>query len=265
MQNAEARRGTATHSLEAVYEPYRPLFVPKPVAENLWVVDGGIIRMSWLGVKVPFPTRMTIIRLGNGDLWLHSPVEARPELVQAVSELGRVRYLVSPNPIHYWWLGDWRAPFPEARALGLSGAEKAAERRGFRFDAYLDSEGPSPWGPEIEQVLAPGGYMNEMVFFHAASRTLILTDLIENFEPSRLRSRFWRFMMRITGAADPDGKAPIDLRLTFLPRRRQLRQAVERMLAWHPERVILAHGRWYESDGESELRRGMRWTGVGNG
>ena len=52
-----------------------------------------------------------------------------------------------------------------------------------------------------------------------SSRTVVLTDLIENFEPQRIRSRFYRGLVRLSGAAHPDGKAPIDLRLTFWPRR----------------------------------------------
>jgi hypothetical protein len=31
------------------------------------------------------------------------------------------------------------------------------------------------------------------------------------------------------------------------------------ILAWHPQRVILAHGRWYERDGAAELKRAFSW------
>jgi hypothetical protein len=52
---------------------------------------------------------------------------------------------------------------------------------------------------------------------------------------------------------------PRDMRRTFLGQRRQLGAAVERMLAWQPERIVLAHGRWYPRDGTAELRRAFRW------
>ncbi|MDQ2763899.1 MAG: DUF4336 domain-containing protein [Pseudomonadota bacterium] len=35
-------------------------------------------------------------------------------------------------------------------------------------------------------MLVPGGMFSEAVFFHEPSRTLILTDLIENFELDRI-------------------------------------------------------------------------------
>jgi hypothetical protein len=63
------------------------------------------------------------------------------------------------------------------------------------------------------------------------------------------------------GAADPDGKAPIDLRLTFLGGKDVARASFERMLSWGPEKVIMAHGRPYERDGAAELRRAFRWLG----
>jgi hypothetical protein len=32
------------------------------------------------------------------------------------------------------------------------------------------------------------------------------------------------------------------------------------MLGWDPERIVLAHGRWYEANGSAELRRAFRWV-----
>jgi len=52
---------------------------------------------------------------------------------------------------------------------------------------------------------------------------------------------------------------PRDLRLTFRQHKPQMRAAVAQMIAWEPERIILAHGRWYAHDGAAELRRAFRW------
>ena len=87
---------------------------------------------------------------------------------------------------------------------------------------------------------------------------MLLADLIENFELDRIQQR-WRWLMRAAGVADPDGKAPLDMQLSFLFRRRALREIVRTLIDWNPERIILAHGRWYETDGAAELRRAFRW------
>jgi hypothetical protein len=49
------------------------------------------------------------------------------------------------------------------------------------------------------------------------------------------------------------------MRLAFIGRKRLLRQAVRQMIDWEPRRVILAHGRWFERDGQRELIRAFDW------
>ena len=242
------------------FVPYAPLNVPKKVADDLWIVDGPEIRMGMLGLGVPFPTRMTIVRLNDGGLFVHSPVAPAPDLFAAVEALGPVRHLVAPNSLHYWWLPDWKARFPQARVHAVPGLQRKAKRR-LRVDAEL-GDAPAPeWAEQMDQVLIRGP-LTEADFFHRASRTAILTDLIENFEPTRIRPRWLRLLVRAGHAADPHGSAPYDMRLSFLGRRRALRAGVRRMLAWQPERVILAHGRWYAKDGAAELARAFAWVGA---
>lgn len=103
--------------------------------------------------------------------------------------------------------------------------------------------------------------MEEVDFFHKPSKTLILTDLIENFEPKRVHSRILRFLMKLGGVTDPDGKLPIDLYLTFFGRKKLLKFAIQRMINWAPDRIIITHGRWYKKDGVKELRRAFRRLG----
>ncbi len=50
-----------------------------------------------------------------------------------------------------------------------------------------------------------------------------------------------------------------ELRGRFSRHLPQLRQAVEQMIAGNPERVIIAHGSWYQSNGAAELRRAFDW------
>ena len=86
----------------------------------------------------------------------------------------------------------------------------------------------------------------------------MLTDFIENFEPGKLGNFLMHWLTRLAGVQDPNGQMPRDMRLTFSRHKPELRVAVERMI--NPERIILAHGRWYEKDGTAELRRAFRWV-----
>lgn len=215
--------------------------------------------MDYAGVRLPFQTRMTIVRLPDGGLWLHSPTEPHAELMGRVAALESVRFLVAPNTLHYWWIPEWSDRFPEAQVWIAPGLETSA-KRALPPARVLADDPPDAWAGAIDQVLVRGGMLTEVDFFHRPSRTLVLTDLIENFEPGRVRRAWLRWLLRLAGAADPDGKAPIDMQLSFLGRRRHVRAAARRMIAWDPKRVILAHGRWYAENGTAELRRAFRWV-----
>ncbi|MBI1181944.1 MAG: DUF4336 domain-containing protein [Alphaproteobacteria bacterium] len=237
---------------------YAPLDTLKDVAPDVWVVDGPVIRFGMPWPKFSFPTRMTILRLADDDLFVHSPTRLTPDLRRAVEREGRVRWIVGPNRLHYWWIPDWRAAFPGAEVYL---APKVRRQAGDRIDfeaRTLDGSAGYPWDKEIDTLPVAGDFMTEIVFFHRPSRTLVLTDLIENFEAERLGPAF-RLVARLGGVLAPHGGMPRDMRLTFRHQREALRTAVERMIAWRPERIVIAHGRWFETDGVAALRRAFGW------
>jgi len=236
---------------------YEPINTLKSVAENIWIADGPEIRFGPRGLKMPFPTRMTIVRLAEG-LFVHSPTQLAAGLRADVEALGKVRWIVGPNRIHYWWIPQWHEAFPDAAVfLAPRIREQAGGHIAFA-SSCLGSESGYPWDEEITTLPVSGSYMTEFEFFHHGSRTLILTDLIENFEPWKL-SLWMRLLTWLGGVQDPNGSMPRDMRVSFSSRKAELRGAVETMIGWAPERVIIAHGRWYEQNGTAELRRAFRW------
>jgi hypothetical protein len=246
---------------------YEPLLTLKPVAPGLWICDGPLI--SFYGL--PFPTRMTLVALDGGGLFVHSPVALSPALLAELRALepitGPVAHLIAPNWIHYAHIPAWQRAFPEALTHAAPKVEARAAAYGLplKVDHPLGDAAPEAWAGQLDQLLVRGSDVHqEVVFFHRASRTLILTDLIENFEPHRCPA-WTRPMLAVAGTRDPDGKAPLDMRLSFRfgeggRGMALLRAALEQMLAWQPERLLLAHGRWYPEGGTAELRRAFRWA-----
>lgn len=233
--------------------PYAPLNVLKPVAADLWIVDGPTIRFPF-GVGLPFPTRMAVVRVPGQGLFIHSPTVLTPELHREILDLGRVRWLIAPNRLHHAWIAQWAAAFPSADVFAAPGVDLRRTR--VAATQPLDHAGGYPWEQALSTLPVAGRYMTEVVFFHHRSRTLILTDLFENFEPARVRSRLMRWLIRIGGVAAPHGGPSLDLRMTFP--RAVLTAAVAQMVAWNPERILLAHGRWIAANGAAELRRAFR-------
>jgi hypothetical protein len=245
--------------------PYAPLHTLKPFGPEIWIADGGVIRMAYLpGTSLPFTTRMVVVRLSDGGLWLWSPVEPDPALRAEIDALGPVAHIVSPNAIHYAHIPAWAAAYPAARVWASPSVRRRAKSQGIAvgFTDDLADAPPPAWAADIDQTIFAGSrLLKEVVFFHRESRTLILADLIENFEPARIRGRLLTALMRLGGVVDPHGSTPVDLRLTFLGRKARARKSLRRLLAWAPDRLVMAHGRPYETGAMAELRRAFRWLG----
>ena len=240
---------------------YTPLNTLKPLAPAIWIADGPLVHMAALGLRAPFPTRMTVVQLADGGLWCHSPIAPDQALFAAIDALGPVRHLVSPNLLHYAHIAAWKRRYPQAIAWASPGVrERAASQHiEVHFDADLDDAPPADWAGTIDQLRFRGSrVLQEIVFLHRASATLIVADLIENFEAAKLPTTM-RWIARLGGVIDPDGKAPLDMRLTYLGRKAEARACLARMLAWQPRRVILAHGRCYLDNAAAELARAFRW------
>lgn len=236
---------------------YPPLDVLKPVAENLWIVDSGPLR----ALGMPLPVRMTVIRLSNGELWLHSPTRYEADLHRAISALGPIRHLVAPNIAHWTFLKAWQEHCPEALTWAAPNlAERRQVRRaGVRLDRVLSDDVPDAWRQDLQQVVVPGGLgFREVAFFHAPSSTLILTDLVLNLEAGKMPALL-RPLLRLAGMTAPHGMPPPYLRLAVKLRASDAASAVRRLIALGPERVVFTHGAWFERDGTASLRRSMRW------
>ncbi|MHC4447950.1 MAG: hypothetical protein ACYSXF_09250 [Planctomycetota bacterium] len=100
-------------------------------------------------------------------------------------------------------------------------------------------------------------FMEEVVFFHRSSRTLILGDLIENHDPSIL-SAWHRVVARANDMLAPDGTTARIYRLSFW-RRAEARRAINEVLSWEPRRVVVMHGPCVEDNAVAFLHHAFGW------
>ena len=233
---------------------YPPLKRLKPVAENVWIVDSGPIRPG----GIPLPIRMTVVRLRNGDLLLHSPSEVSNALIDELRALGPVCHLVAPNIAHWTFVQDWRARFPDATTWAAPGLRDRAQVRasGLRLDRDLSGRAPPEWEGEIAQGIVESADYSEVFFFHRQTRTLILTDIVQHLHSDRLPALTRAFVL-LSGA--DAGTTPRYLRAMLRLRHGKAARAFEAMLNLEPERVVFAHGAWFEQDGADRLRQALKW------
>lgn len=226
-----------------------------PFGENLWLADGPVVESY--GFR--YPTRMAVIRLDEGGLFVWSPVALTEELRAAVDALGVVRFLVTPTAMHHVALPGWRAAYPDAKLVAAPGSRERASHIAFDDDL---TDAPSPaWAREIDQVLVRGNRIaTEAVFFHRASRTVLIADLLQQFPPGWFSG--WRALVakldRMTGA---EPQTPMKFRMAFADRK-AARADLRRILDWPVEKVVIAHGAPVTADGKAFLARAFGWLGA---
>jgi hypothetical protein len=223
----------------------------QPVGDEIWIADGPIVH----AYGIPFPTRMAVVRLDGRRLWLWSPIKLDEELRREIDHLGEPTDAVTPNKLHHLALGDWAKAFPSMSLYAPPGLTR--KRPDLRFSAELEAAVPAAWGGQIDQVPIEGNiFMTEVFFFHRASRTCLVGDLVQRRGDD---GKTWkRWLVELGGVGGPEGGTPRDGRLTFWNRRRA-RACVERALAWAPRRLVMAHGPCVLEDGAAVLRRAMSW------
>jgi hypothetical protein len=217
--------------------------------DGIWVVDRPL-RLG--GIEIG--SRMTVIRLGDGSLLLHSPVLCDDEARRDVEALGPVRFLFAPNKVHHFFVAAWKEAYPSAKLLAAPGLRE--KRPKIPFGAVLDGEAPEAWRSCVQTELFQGAsWINEIVLFHASSRTLVLTDLAMNFHSApNLRTEIWQRLFDVRNRFGPTRL------VRFLIRDRvAARASLDRILAWDFERVTMAHGDPLETGGKAALRDAYAW------
>jgi len=221
----------------------------RALAQDIWVVERP---QRFYGLEVG--TRMTVIRLADGSLLLHSPVALDADLRRELDAIGRVRFAVAPNRVHHLYAGEVAEAYPGARLWVGPGLER--KRPDLVFEGVLGDEAPAEWKGQVDQVFFRGRpYENEVVFCHRASRTLILCDLAFNFGPrAAAPTRLLMRLLRSYGRFGPSKLDPLLIR-----DRRAARESLERILGWDFDRVVVAHGDVLASGGREALREGYSW------
>lgn len=224
----------------------------QPFADEIWIAAGPTADVAGF----TYPTRMAVIRLSGGRLFIWSPVALSEDLRAAVEALGEVAFLIAPNSLHHLFLPEWKAAYPQARLFAAPGL--ADRRRDIAFDAELGDKPAGEWAAEIDQVVFAGNRITEeVVFFHRASRTAIFTDLIQHFPPGWFTG--WRALVaKLDLMSAPRPEVPRKFRVATSDRR-AARAALQRILAWPTDRVLMAHAPPVEAGGRAFIARTFRW------
>jgi len=215
------------------------------VAGAIWTVDYPV---RYAGAR--FRARMTVIRLGDGRLILHSPCDIDADLRAAITAIGPVGWIVAPGTFHHLHVGAAQAAFPDASTLICPGVE--AKQPGLAHDGVLGDVPPGDWRDEIDLAHVPGNrIIAEVLFFHRPSRTLIVTDLIELIGDrtegvDRVLRFWWKWVTFMWNKPRPAPEYTMGWR-----DRRAAGRVLRRVLEWDFDRIVLAHGDLVTENGKA--------------
>lgn len=236
--------------LMALASPRRVLdFAPPPreLAAGVWALDR---RLRMPGGPL-LPLRSTVVRLRDGSLVVISPPPLAPAEDAALAGLGHVGDVVAPNSFHYRYAAALVARHPGARLLVAPGLP--ARVPALPPARELGSRPPPEWAGEIDTaVLGPVRGISEVVFFHVASGTVVLSDLA--FNMTRFARAFDRVAWRWSGV--PDGFGPSrTARLLLLRDRAEAGRCLRQIARWPMRRIVVAHGDAVEDDARGRFER----------
>jgi hypothetical protein len=219
------------------------------VAENLWLAQ---YPQRFFGIEVG--RNVTIIRLRDGRLAIHSTAPFTSADLLAIRELGQPGWLLDATLFHDTFAKQGCAAFARIPYLAPRGFRQMADVSTLPLD-----QPPAEWNGELD-VLRLNGIpkVNEHVFLHRASRTLIVADLLFHFPQN---SRGWtrlivRKLMRLPRLIGVSAF----LRLMIRDNEAFLR-SLGQLMKWDFDRIIVGHGEVIDTGGKAVLREALRERG----
>eukprot|EP01097_Dermamoeba_algensis_P007208 TRINITY_DN4520_c1_g1_i1.p1 TRINITY_DN4520_c1_g1~~TRINITY_DN4520_c1_g1_i1.p1 ORF type:complete len:262 (+),score=42.73 TRINITY_DN4520_c1_g1_i1:1-786(+) len=224
-------------------------------APGVFYADSSIKLFRYFNV----PIRMSVVRLKNNDLWLHSPFHPAKSPLDEITQLGQVKNLVAPNLHHHLWAPKWKSQFPEAKLYGAPGLLKKKKDVQFDITFPVGSQGVTankedfPWIDEIDFIHVDGfPALSEVAFFHKTSKTLLLTDLAFNVKkdnlPLPLQLYLSLFLHREVSMTYP-------FKLTSY-NKKKLKDNLDQLMSWDFQSIIMAHGEVVTSDAKDKFYKG---------
>jgi hypothetical protein len=212
------------------------------LAENLWLLQ---FPLRLLGMQIG--RNVSVIRLASGDVVVHSTAPFTADDKRRIAEIGPVKWIVDATRFHDSFADEGRTAFPEAAYLAPDGFPGSS-----KFNIRSLSNAPDEWRDELRVERLDGmPKVQEHVFLHVPSRTLIVGDFLFNF--SQTASAWTKFVARhVLRLEKLVGMSPF-FRL-MIRDRVAFRTSVDKIMAWDFDRVVVGHGEVVESDGKARIR-----------
>ena len=209
-----------------------------------------VISFPWRVLGIDFRRNVTLLRLADGRVVVHSTAPFTQQDIAAIRHFGEPCWLVEATLMHDTFAKEGRAALPNIPYLAPDGFAEATE---VSTESLLPP--PRDWDGEIDVLRIDGARMNEHALFHRRSRTLVVADLFFSFpEGTSGWPRFFvRHVMRLPRLF---GVSAL-YRLLVIRDKETFARSMRALLALDFERLVVAHWQPIETDAKRAVEHAL--------
>jgi len=213
------------------------------LAEDIWFIPH---QLKVLGVDIR--RNVTVIRLQSGKLVIHSTAKFSEANIHEIRKLGEPGWLVEGMVDHDTFSKAGREAFPQIPFLAPEGFAKRVN-----FEVQALDAAPPEWLGQVEVIPIDGApSMNESVFFHHASGTLVVCDLLFNFP--EIPGLWAKFLLLPGLGLNPSPGFSKRLKISIRDKE-AFRKSLEKVMALPIKRIVPGHGVVLEDEAKPKARR----------
>jgi len=211
--------------------------------ENLWHVKGTLPDM-------PIKRRMTVARMDDGRLVLHSAIAMSEAAMAELEALGEIAYVLVPNGWHRLDAPAYRKRYPSAKLLCPRGSRKRVEQV-VRVDGTYE-DFPRDTSVELEMLDGIKEIEGVMKVHSPAGLSLVFNDALFNVPHGK---GLMGLLFRALGSTG--GPKVTRIMKTFAVKDKKALRAHLVRLASIPnlQRIIPGHGHIIDNDASMVLRQ----------
>lgn len=215
--------------------------------------DVALLQYPFRVFGIDFARNVTLLRLRDGQVVIHSTAPFTPEDVAAVRKFGDPSWMIDVTLLHDTFAQQGRAALPNVRYLAPAGFSEIS-------GVVTESLFPAPidWVDQIDVLPIEGTRKHEHAVFHRHSRTLVVADLIFSFGASAgsWERFFVRHVMRL-----PRLRGVSVFFKMLISDRAAFERSMAHLLELDFTRLIVAHRDMIETDGKAVLNQALRDRG----
>jgi len=216
------------------------------ITDKLWTLEGTLPHGN------PLPRTMTIYKMKDGNIWIHSAIAIEDSALEKLKALGVPKYLVVPNTMHRLDASFYKEKFPNILVVCPKAAIEEVEKE---VHVDLSCEEAFAYNSEIKAVNIPGAKSIELAYelkLSQRTKAFIFNDLIVNQD----EVQGWKgFILKHVGRIGFFRTPPIT-KMILLENKKIFKDWLYRLSEREDIKVItVAHGNAVTDQIQSLLRR----------